>query len=89
MKKILIAVAALTAATPALANDQLARSLGVEPGQYTAAELAIIKSRSTETGNDAVVFIDNTRFAPSNAIHNSVAASHFDRAVEEDRGNER
>ena len=38
---------------------------------------------------DAVVFIDNTRFAPSGAIHNSVAASHFDRAVEEDRGNER
>jgi len=86
MKKILLAAVALSAAAPAFANDQLARSLGVEPGRYTAAELAIIKSRSTASGNDAVVFIDNTRFAPSKSIHNSTAQDHFARGVEETRG---
>jgi hypothetical protein len=34
---------ATVVAAPAFANDQLARSLGLEPGVYTSAELATIK----------------------------------------------
>ena len=59
MKRIAITTAlALAIAAPAFANDQLARSLGVEPGVYTTAELATIKglgesgdSLDRETGN--------------------------------------
>jgi hypothetical protein len=44
MKRIIITTAlALAIAAPAVASDQLARSLGVEPGAFTAAELATIK----------------------------------------------
>jgi hypothetical protein len=44
MKRIIITTAlALAVAAPAFASDQLARSLGVEPGAFTAAELATIK----------------------------------------------
>jgi hypothetical protein len=44
MKRIVITTAlALAIAAPAFANDQLARSLGVEPGAYTTAELATLK----------------------------------------------
>jgi hypothetical protein len=44
MKHAIIAsVIALAIAGPASAGDQLARSLGVEPGAYTLAELSTIK----------------------------------------------
>jgi hypothetical protein len=44
MKRIILTTAlALAVAAPAFANDQLARSLGVEPGAFTTAELATIK----------------------------------------------
>ena len=44
MKNLIITTAlALAVAAPAFANDQLARSLGVEPGVYTTADLATIK----------------------------------------------
>ncbi|MEM8632695.1 MAG: hypothetical protein AAGF74_15790 [Pseudomonadota bacterium] len=48
------ALAALLAA-PAFANDQLARSLGVEPGIYTTAELAEMQNKSSLRGNEAKV----------------------------------
>lgn len=65
MKKILVTLIALTAAAPALANDQLARSLGVEPGQYTLSQLVALKDAATRTGNEAVVNLDNVgNFGP-------------------------
>ena len=42
-----VAVAA-TIAAPALANDQLARSLGVEPGAHTTAELSLMRKAQEE-----------------------------------------
>ena len=48
MKKItfsaIVAAAALTVAAPAFANDQLARSLGVEPGALTTSQLIQLQS---------------------------------------------
>jgi hypothetical protein len=44
MRTIVITAAlALAVAVPASASDQLARSLGLEPGEFTTAELATIK----------------------------------------------
>jgi hypothetical protein len=44
MTRIAITTAlALAIAAPAVANDQLARSLGVEPGAFNTAELATLK----------------------------------------------
>lgn len=59
MKRIILTTAlALAVAAPAFANDQLARSLGVEPGVFTSAELATLKglrdsgvSKDRETAN--------------------------------------
>ena len=45
------ALAALALAAPALADEQLARSLGVEPGAYTLAELSLLRQARQE--NDA------------------------------------
>ncbi|WP_425051985.1 hypothetical protein [Psychromarinibacter sp. S121] len=59
MKTIIAAALALTVASPVLANDQLARSLGVEPGQYTLEQLVAIKAAQDESGNDARVNLKN------------------------------
>lgn len=52
MNRIVLTTALiLAAAAPAFANDQLAASIGVEPGVYSTAELVAIKSSyDTETG---------------------------------------
>ncbi len=86
MKKIIATALVLAAATPALANDQLALSLGVEPGQYTTAELVVLKSRATQSGNGAEAYLENTQFAPSRSIHNAAALAQFTQAAEENRG---
>ena len=83
MKKIIVTAIALAAATPALANDQLARSLGVEPGQFTTAELAILKSRSTFEGNDGRANLSSARIFSSQGVHNPVAAEQFARSFRE------
>ena len=49
---ILAALAAAAVSGPALANDQLARSLGVEPGVYSLSELATLKT--LQDGDDHV-----------------------------------
>jgi len=59
MKKILLAAVALSAAAPAFASDQLARSLGVEPGQYTLSQLVALKDAATRSGNEATVNLSN------------------------------
>lgn len=58
-------IAALSA--PAFANDSLAASVGVEPGQYTLAEL--IQLREALESNDAqdVAFILNGGANPTDA----------------------
>lgn len=51
---VIMAIAAATLAAPALANDHLARSLGVEPGLYTTAELARMRTAAEE--NDTLTY---------------------------------
>lgn len=52
MKLFALTTALVVAATaPALANDQLARSLGVEPGLLTTAQLVQVKA-SVDNAND-------------------------------------
>lgn len=55
MTRIILASAlALAIAAPAVANDQLARNLGQDPGVFTTAELATIKGiREAATSTDA------------------------------------
>ncbi|WP_208349112.1 hypothetical protein [Pseudaestuariivita rosea] len=49
-----IAAIAFALATPALANDKLAGSVGVEPGQFTLNELASLKA--AQDGDDRIAF---------------------------------
>lgn len=42
-RTLTLAALAATLAMPALANDQLARSLGVAPGVYSTAELSLLR----------------------------------------------
>lgn len=90
MKRIVLTTAiALGLAAPAFANDQLARSLGVEPGVYSTAELAKIKNASELTGNDARVFIgDSLGFAATDnagavQLANSLGVAPGDYSVAE------
>lgn len=54
MKRFALTTAiALGLAAPAFANDQLAASLGVEPGVYSTAELVTLRT-AMEDGNEAL-----------------------------------
>jgi hypothetical protein len=58
MKTFAFATAlALVSAAPAFANAQLARSLGLEPGVYTIAELSAIKGATEERATDNRDFV--------------------------------
>ncbi|WP_138468148.1 hypothetical protein [Poseidonocella sp. HB161398] len=54
-----LALAASSAGFAAQASDQLATSLGVEPGQYTTAELAQIRSAVEKGDSTRVAFLLN------------------------------
>ena len=89
MKTVILTTAlVLGAAAPALANSQLALSLGVAPGAFTTTQLAILKDHSTQTSNDGRVFFgnfeNNERFSASN-VHNPVAQAQFRRHQLESR----
>ncbi len=73
MKKIIATAFVLAAATPALANDQLALSLGVEPGQYTLQQLVALKNASTQDGNGSRVNLENIGSLTDRSISNPVA----------------
>ncbi|WP_172296469.1 hypothetical protein [Pseudoruegeria sp. HB172150] len=83
MKKLLVAAAALAVATPVLANDQLALSLGVQPGEYSLEQLAVLKSVEGKTGNDALVNLDNLENVSSRGIVNPVATAQFQELADE------
>ncbi|WP_116087086.1 hypothetical protein [Tropicimonas sp. IMCC34011] len=54
----IIAAAVLAVATPALAdNDQLAASVGVEPGVYSLSELTILKQALDDNDQQTVKYI--------------------------------
>lgn len=80
--KTIIAAATLGLAAPAFAdNAQLARSLGVEPEQYTAAELVRLKSARAEDNRFIVNYVLEQADAPSTR---SAAAPAFARALDLD-----
>ena len=83
MNKIFITAIALAAASPALASDQLALSLGVEPGRYTLAELVEIKAASTFESNEGSVYLGNPRDFSTQSIHSPTALMQFRAAIEE------
>lgn len=57
MKRFILSTAAVFAlAAPALAQSQLERDLGVEPGQYTAIQLVKLKAADGQTGEDGRVY---------------------------------
>ena len=72
MKTFLAAVVALTAASPVLANDQLAESLGVEPGQYTLEQLVALKGAQDESGNEARVTLNNIAEQSPRSVQNPI-----------------
>lgn len=84
MKTIIAATLALAVASPVLANDQLARSLGVEPGQYSLQELVILKAHADESGNDGRVTLSGDKSYAGQANFNSVAQEHFRIAEEQE-----
>jgi hypothetical protein len=51
---VITALAAVTLAAPALAQTQLERSLGVQPGLYTTAEL--VRMRTAAQENDTLTY---------------------------------
>ncbi|WP_425051987.1 hypothetical protein [Psychromarinibacter sp. S121] len=60
MKTAIAAVLALAVAGPALAdNAQLAKSLGVQPGEYSTAELVVLKGAQGKSGNEGRVYLGN------------------------------
>lgn len=90
MKNLVITtIVALGIAAPAFAQTQLEQSVGAGAGQYTLGELALLKAKSTEEGNDSRVYLGNRKiqFSASN-VHNSVASTIFDRLAAESKENE-
>jgi hypothetical protein len=76
MNRIIASTAvALSLAAPAFANDQLAASLGVEPGVYTTAELVQLKNAAEFTSNDARVFLGDSLNFTADAAATQLAAS--------------
>lgn len=51
------AVAAASVAAPAVANDQLARTLGVEPGAYSTVELIQLRQAVEEQDSSRINYI--------------------------------
>ena len=99
MKRIILTTALLLgAAAPALAQSQLERSLGVEPGRFTSAELAQLQGKAHEDSYiERKVFVDGgPRFSASNrggrptqqSVHSPRAQRIFDRIREESREDE-
>ncbi len=60
MKTIVLTTALVAAlSAPAFASDQLAQSLGVQPGQYTTAELIRLEQAQQQGNEQQVAFILN------------------------------
>ena len=83
MKTALFTALALAIATPALAQSQLERQLGVEAGVFTTSELAAIHAgRDHEAGDGARVTVDNVKstnisMSSSNATASAGLAKAF------------
>jgi hypothetical protein len=83
--QILSTALVLTLAAPAFANDQLAQSLGVEPGAYTTAQLVDLDRAYEENDETRVNFILSGGSNLSTAeIERRGRELAIERAVEED-----
>ncbi|MEM8632003.1 MAG: hypothetical protein AAGF74_12255 [Pseudomonadota bacterium] len=89
MKRIaLTAAAALLVAAPAFAQSQLERSLGVEPGVYSLAELVELKDKSTFEGNDGALYLGDDLVTRGFSVDFGLEGA-FAHAAEQDDGAER
>lgn len=88
MKKFAItAIVALAAAAPAVAQTQLERSVGAEPGQYTLAQLVQLKDRQTNSGNEATFYVQpNPVDVTARGRHNATALRIFKQLSAEHQG---
>ncbi|WP_071674298.1 hypothetical protein [Nioella nitratireducens] len=60
MKSIVLATAVVASlAAPAFASEQLAQSVGVQPGQYTTAELIRLEDAIQRNDHQTIAFIMN------------------------------
>ncbi|PRY26579.1 hypothetical protein CLV78_101679 [Aliiruegeria haliotis] len=83
MKHFIIVALLASYAGDASANDQLARSLGVEPGQFTTAELTRLKAAIDEDDDVRIRFITSdgidarvsSQTGGNSSGHNQLAAS--------------
>ena len=81
MKRIVMTTAlTLSLTAPAFAQSQLERSLNVEPGKYTTAQLVELTFAESETGSDARVYFGGSRG------HSARAAKVFAQIDAEDTG---
>jgi len=90
MKNLVLTTAiALSVAAPVMAKSQLEASLGVEAGQYTIGELALLADAATNTGGEGRVYLgySKVRFSTSD-VHNSTARAIFQQLADESRENE-
>ena len=59
MKTLIItSIVALGFAAPVMAQSQLEKSVGAQAGEFTLSQLAQLKNAASDSGNDAVVFIN-------------------------------
>jgi len=73
LKKVAIFAAAMTLAAPAVANDRLAKELGVEPGFYTLNELVQIKNTSGHDRKVRIELINRQKAAFDQAVADYIA----------------
>ena len=85
MKLFALTTALVVAASaPALANDQLARSLGVEPGVLTTAQLAQVKASidNADDNRTAKALIERFASGDVSTMSTGVSAGHAQLAAQ-------
>lgn len=81
MKAIALTTALIAAiSAPAFAGSQLEKTLGVEPGVYTNAQLVAIKTAHEQTGSEATLYFGSrgATTVSSAAAENATAAAILD-----------
>ncbi|MCO6384771.1 MAG: hypothetical protein JXQ91_10385 [Vannielia sp.] len=76
MKTTILAAAVLAVAAPAFAaSDNLANSIGVQPGVYTQEQLVTLKAHESDSAGESHVYFGNDD--STNGVVNDVAAAKF------------
>ena len=84
MKTIILSAALAAFAAPSFASDQLAHSLGVEPGVYTLSQLIELKDAAERTGIEGDVYFGD---GPAFASGSNAGAAQLANTLGVDAGN--